>query len=72
MMSVAVHPGTPFRFDTPRALFDDTYMNDVGGRSYDVAPDGRFLMIKDDAGSVDQIEIVVNWFEELKRVMQAK
>jgi hypothetical protein len=43
-----------------------------GGRTYDVSPDGsRFLMVK--AGSADQapasLVVVLNWFEELKRLV---
>jgi serine/threonine-protein kinase len=72
MMIVTVHAGSPFRFDTPRPLFDDHYVNDIGGRSYDVSPDGRFLLLEDDESSVDQIEVIVNWFEELRRLMQAR
>ena len=71
-MSIAIHPGTPFRFDAPLPLFDDTFVNDTGGRSYDVAPDGRLLMLKDEGNSADQIEVIVNWFEELKRLVQVK
>ena len=41
-------------------------------RHYDVGPDGqRFLMLKEDesAASTAQINIVLNWFEELKRLV---
>ncbi len=40
---------------------------------YDVAPDGqRFLMIKEadeGEGQLGQINVVLNWFEELKRLV---
>ena len=72
MMSVAIRPGETFRFDAPRTLFADTYVNDTGGRSYDVASDGRFLMLSDEANSTDEIHLIVNWFEELRRQLQAK
>jgi hypothetical protein len=43
--------------------------------SYDVAPDGkRFLMIKPPAGAqapTDQVTVVLNWFEELRRRVPA-
>ena len=49
-------------------LFEDVYHTE-GGINWDVAPNGRFLMIKDaspsDAGG-RQINIVRNWTEELK------
>jgi hypothetical protein len=40
--------------------------------SYDVTSDGRFLMIKPDAGTQSappQMVVVLNWFEELKRLV---
>jgi len=40
------------------------------GIAYDVSPDGqRFLMVKEieQARSAAQINVVLNWFEELKR-----
>ena len=45
-------------------------------QTYDVSPDGkRFLMIKE-GGGADQtppsIEVVQNWFEELKRLVPTK
>ncbi len=37
-------------------------------RAYDVAADGRrFLMIKGQQAVVQQLHVVLNWFEELKR-----
>ena len=43
----------------------------ASGRNYDVAADGRFLMLQDVAATNDetapsQIHVVLNWFEELK------
>jgi serine/threonine protein kinase/Tol biopolymer transport system component len=72
VMSVAVRPGETFRFESPHPVFADTYVNDTGGRSYDVAPDGRFLMLSDEANSTDEIHLVINWIEEVKRQLQAK
>jgi serine/threonine-protein kinase len=72
IMSVTIRDGPTFRSETPRPLFADPYVNDQGGRSYDVAPDGRFLMLQDEANSADEIHLIVNWFEELKRQLQAK
>ena len=72
VLSVVIRPGATFRFDAPRPLFDDAYVNDTGGRSYDVSRDGRFLMLKDEAESTDEIHIVFNWFEELKRIVRTK
>ena len=66
--------GTSFRWGTARQLFPSPYANfnsSSGPRNYDVAPDGRFLMIKE--GSNDRppepIIVVQNWSEELKRLV---
>jgi serine/threonine-protein kinase len=48
-----------------KELFEWKYIN-----SYDVAPDGRFLMIRDPEGPPrQQIKVVLNWFDELKRLV---
>jgi hypothetical protein len=45
------------------------------GRTFDVAPDGRrFLMIKEGGGdeaAPQNLVVVQNWFEELKRLVPA-
>jgi hypothetical protein len=57
------------------ALFDDVYIQArfPGYRNYDVSKDGkRFLMIKqveETPAPVTQLKVVVNWLEELKRLM---
>jgi hypothetical protein len=62
------------RVGAPQRLFETTarFPTVTGGRSWDVDPSGeRFLMINapsaaaGDAGA--RIDVVVNWFEELKR-----
>ena len=58
----------------PGVLFEGSYMshaNPNGYPKYDIAPDGnRFLMMKE--GTVQdhsQINVVLNWFEEIKRLV---
>jgi len=48
--------------------FEGDYLN-VGGVSYDVAPDGRLLVLKPqhDSSEVRELCVVNNWFEELKQ-----
>ncbi len=46
----------------------------AGGRPYDIAPDGRFLIIRsghtEAAGArASNLILVLNWFEELKRLV---
>ena len=73
MMAVSVQTEPTFRADTPRMLFEGSYQvsaNQPGGTPYyDISPDGqRFLMIDTEAeqGAGAQINIVLNWFQELR------
>jgi hypothetical protein len=55
-------------------LFEGEYLASpfpATGVTYDVTRDGqRFLMVKDvEQASATQINVVVNWFEELKRLV---
>jgi hypothetical protein len=58
-------------------LFEGRYFSANQARSYDVSRDGkRFLMIKDStvgAGAPQETQasmvVVLNWFEELKRLV---
>jgi len=63
--------GAPeFRSQPPEVLFEETYVRRTRP-SYDVASDGRFLMIQSanpEEGDT-QIIVVLNWFEELKRLV---
>ena len=56
----------------PHSLFSTNSSDprDWWTRGYSVAPDGRFLIIRDVAGqsSVPQIHVIVNWVQELKRL----
>jgi len=59
-----------FTAGSPAVLFTGNFQNDPGNRQYDVAPDGqRFLMIKQELAERTQIHLVLNWFEELKRLV---
>jgi len=72
MMTVTVNTEPTFRFDTPEFLFESPYLLLDQPPSYDVAPDGRFLMIKPSEGEQDgalRITVVQNWFEELQRLV---
>jgi serine/threonine-protein kinase len=70
LMAATVRADTTFAWDTPEMLFGGDYFFGAPGRNFDVAPDGRFLMIKDTGQSTGddsspQINVVLNWFEEL-------
>jgi hypothetical protein len=38
--------------------------------NYDIAPDGRFLMLQTvESAEINNIHVVLNWTEELKRLV---
>ena len=73
LMAVPVESGSTFRAGVPRMLFEGNYpAPNTGGGLYDVSRDGqRFLMIKgEDAESAPRhLTVVLNWLEELKRLV---
>jgi len=70
-VDIATRPG--FSANTPRVLFQGDYVLATAllPNNYDVSPDGqRFLMLKSSEQSQaapTQINVVSNWFEELKQ-----
>jgi serine/threonine-protein kinase len=70
VMAVAVSTGSTFRFKPPTLLFDSRYRIFGQPWSYDVAADGRFLMVKPttETHASPQVVVVLNWHEELKRL----
>ena len=80
VMAVKVEIEPNLGFGTPETLFRGTYMSRSYGETFqlnmwNIHPDGkRFLMIKEATGadttkgtSQLEINIIVNWFEELKK-----
>jgi hypothetical protein len=70
MMVVPVQSKPGFNAGTPRMLFEGRYGATANIRGYDVAPDGRFLMVqqKDRAPlRVAEMIIVQNWDQELRQ-----
>jgi eukaryotic-like serine/threonine-protein kinase len=72
--AVAVEPGDRFAFEAPVPLFNTAHYMNISEyvNSYDVAADGRFLMIQaagseDASGGSASIVVVENWADELKR-----
>ncbi|MDA2933956.1 hypothetical protein MYX82_06390 [Acidobacteria bacterium AH-259-D05] len=70
MMAVAIQTEPRFSARTPRQLYKGTYILDtgVGHPRYSVSPDGQHFMMGK-ASEEDQIRVVLNWFEELKRLV---
>jgi serine/threonine-protein kinase len=72
MMAVDIAAQPSFTAGKPRMLFEGHYQTTpVTYPNYDVSPDGqRFLMLKpieQAQAAPTQINVVLNWFEELKR-----
>jgi hypothetical protein len=60
------------RVERPRVLFRGGFFRDpldTGIRFYDVAPDGRFLMLEPAGESTASVVLVQNWAQELERVL---
>ena len=59
---------------TPQVLFEDREMFAPihYRRNYDVAPDGRFLMLVPDRQEKPTIHVVLNWLQELERLVPPK
>jgi hypothetical protein len=69
-VDIATQPS--FNAGKPRTLFEGRYeRTPATGPNYDISPDGqRFLMLKpseQEVAAPTQINVVLNWFEELKR-----
>ena len=74
MMAVPVALGESFTFGKSVELFQGDYFRESRGRSYDITPDGeRFIMVKYGRAMSDsehgEIITVLNWTEELKRLL---
>ena len=75
MMAVEIATQSGFVAGKPHVLFEGPYEPSPGSNAnYDVSRDGqRFLMLKqiEQEQSATQINVVLNWFEELKRRVPA-
>jgi serine/threonine-protein kinase len=67
MMAVSIDVDPSFRVGRPVLLFKRQFHLPASGfAQYDVTTDERFVMIQDVESGPTQIEVVLNWFEELK------
>ena len=74
MMAVSIEIQPEVRTGRPVFLFEGSYRGGAstppGYQYYDVTPDGEsFVMVKEPEQQEGQINVVVNWFEELKRLV---
>ena len=70
MLSVRIGSGPDLDPGPPVVLFSGSYHANVAPcRSYDVTPDGRFVMVTEPAGTElpQEIRVVLGWAGELAR-----
>ena len=83
IVAVPVKTGPAFIAETPKVLFRGKYVSALALilQPWDISPDGkRFLMVKPPVSAGDasgiagsrKINIVLNWFEELKQRVPVK
>ena len=78
MMAVTFETNPEFKPAAPTLLFEEKFLLNGWTNTYDVHPDGnKFLMIKEDEAPAESairtpISVVINWFEELKRLAPVK
>jgi tricorn protease-like protein len=71
LLAVRLQPSKDVELDKPVVLFEGAYHDNVAPcRSYDVAPDGRFLMVTEPLGDdlPQELHVVLGWAEELKSI----
>ncbi len=76
MMAVELTTEPDLRIGEPVELWKRPYfsLEVFPNANYDVAPDGRFLMLglpESDAPRLVMINVVVNWFSEVQERMEA-
>ena len=68
--------GVTFASGNPTILFELPSTPTATARTYDVAPDGRFLVIKfpqnDKSSNAPTLNVVLNWTDELERLTPTK
>jgi len=71
--AVSVAPGESIEAGIPERLFEDPYTNKaLTHTGYDVASDGRFLVMGRDSLRTEVMAVVQNWFTELERLVPTK
>jgi len=73
-MAVPVTTRPTFTAGKPVLLFRGRYSygSGLGLPTYDVAPDGRFLMIKNEDEAAERPRVIINWAETLQRIVAGR
>ena len=72
MMGVAIETKPSLQVGAPRLLFEGSYARPLLSffpANYDVTPDGQRFVMVPEKRVLNQLQVVVNWFEELKRLV---
>jgi serine/threonine-protein kinase len=70
IMAVSLDTESELKVLDSKVLFEGNYLNCFNCQTYDVAPDGRFLMIQDPLEPAPaRIIVILNWTEQLKRLI---
>jgi serine/threonine-protein kinase len=72
---IAAESGPELKAGLPQELFKGQFRGDAtsAGLLYDLDSDGRFIMIQEDEESpAAEIHVVLNWFEELRRLVPSE
>jgi Tol biopolymer transport system component len=74
MMAVTIgEAGGVLTVSPPRVHFSGRYRYDPSGdQDYDIAPDGRFVMVKSRGGDRVVIDVTLNWIADVKARLDAK
>ena len=67
-MAVEVKTSPAFRAGIPKIIYEGNFSNELGYK-YDVTSDGSRLLILspyEQEETVPQLNVILNWFEELK------
>ena len=71
IMVVDVQTTPEIKIGEPQIFFEGEFVN-VGGRSYDISPDGeRALIITASEGTATSIRVITNWFDVVDRIISA-
>jgi len=73
VMAVMIETGAAFKASAPRLLFEGPYFD--SGHDWAVMPDGKnFILIREASSAVGhaELQVTMNWLEELKRRIPVK
>ena len=71
LMAVSVTLGDRFAHQPPRRLFSVvSFVREVNSRTYDVAPDGRFVMLRGRPTTQGAPVLVENWIADVRRKLK--